>query len=141
MSLLLVAFAVPQAWATVPVTVAEGNSNNWSSYYPVYGLDYDTQGTKSQMIYPSSLLSEMNGKRIVSITFYSTRHNTIKGIKFGDPNSPKGRGELTVRVATTNSVEFASSAYETLSNPISATVVPVYNSSELTVVFDDPITY
>ena len=141
MSLLLVALAVPQAWATVPVTVAEGNSNNWNNYYPVYGLDYDTQGTKSQMIYPSSLLSELNGKRIMSITFYSTRHNTIKGIKFGDPNSPKGRGELTVRVATTNSVEFASSAYETLSNPISATVVPVYNSSELTVVFDEPITY
>ena len=141
MSLLLVALAVPQAWATVPVTVAEGNSNNYNSYYPVYGLDYDTQGTKSQMIYPSSLLSELNGKRIMSITFYSTRHNTIKGIKFGDPNSPKGKGELTVRVATTNSVEFASSAYETLSNPISATVVPVYNSSELTVVFDEPITY
>ena len=52
---------------------------------PVYGYNYD-YAQHNQMIYPASLLTDMAGKNIKSMTFYpatyTTGGNTYKGINF-----------------------------------------------------------
>ena len=72
MGLLLMAFAVPQVKAE-PLTVADGSET--SQYVPIYGYYYDT-GFKNTMLYPASLLSEMAGGTINSITFYANSNYT-----------------------------------------------------------------
>ena len=67
MSLLLTALAVPQTWAET-LTVAEGSATN--EYVPIYGFYWDT-GFKNTMVYPASMLSDMSGGTINSITFYA----------------------------------------------------------------------
>lgn len=91
------------------------------------------------MIYPASLLQDMDGSAITEITFYSTRYGG--GIKFGNPSSSYGAGELTVKIAVTSLTEFESASYVTLSDEVTATVIPVYGSDQLKISFDEPLTY
>lgn len=137
MSLMLVALAVPQVMAETLTVADQGSAYHRS--FPIYGLNYDVLGTKSQMIYPASLLQDMDGSAITEITFYSTRYGG--GIKFGNPSSSYGAGELTVKLAVTSLTEFESASYVTLSNEVTATVIPVYGSDQLKISFDEPLTY
>ena len=49
------------------ITVADGTETN--SYIPVYGLWMDDY-TRGEMIYPESMIEEMNGGDITSLTYY-----------------------------------------------------------------------
>ena len=49
------------------LTVADGSESN--SYVPFYGLWMDAM-THSQVIYPASMLTNLNGATIISMTFY-----------------------------------------------------------------------
>ena len=96
MSLLLVALAAPQMKAE-SLIVADGSAT--SQYAPIYGWYYD-QKSKSTMIYPSSMLSDMDGGIISVITFHANANITFNG------------GEITVKLgeveATTVSSHFTS---------------------------------
>ena len=63
--------------AIYQVTVANGTAT--SSYLPVYGLWYDANSQNNQMIYPADMLTDLIGKRITSMTFYSTSSEFISG--------------------------------------------------------------
>ena len=67
MSLMLVALAVPQAWAE-PLTVANGTSTN--AMVPIYPAYFDAVGTTGQVIYPKESLADMAGKPINSVKFF-----------------------------------------------------------------------
>lgn len=51
------------------LTVAE-NATGSSSKLPAYGMYADTQGARSQCLYPADLLSDMSGGTISKLTFY-----------------------------------------------------------------------
>ena len=63
--------------AIYQVTVANGTAT--SSQLPVYGLWYDANSQNNQMIYPADMLTDLIGKRITSMTFYSTSSEFISG--------------------------------------------------------------
>lgn len=64
--------------ALYQATVADGTAT--SSYLPVYGLWYDSP-QKNQMIYPAELLANLIGKKLTSMTFYSSSTAFFSGGK------------------------------------------------------------
>ena len=62
------------AWSKVctivpnTLTVCEGD--HYSEFIPVNGADSDGEGTYSECIFPSSMLTEMRNKEITSLSFY-----------------------------------------------------------------------
>ena len=71
-TLIAVAVLAFAAQAT-EMTVCDGTDTN--NYIPIYGLYVDTDGTFGQMIYPADMLTDMVGKEITEIKFYSSRIN------------------------------------------------------------------
>lgn len=70
-------FEVPVTGSAVnEVTVAAGNAS--SSYLPIYGNWYDAP-QMNQMIYPAQMLAAMQGKRITSMTFYTSSTSFFSG--------------------------------------------------------------
>ena len=108
------------------ITVAAGNATN--SYLPVYGLFYDESSQANQMIYPASMLTAINGKRIKSMTFY----NSSATAYFSD-------GNVTFSLANTTETTFASATRltpEDLTQVYSA-AAPGGTLSEWTITFPD----
>lgn len=64
--------------AVYQATVANGSVTN--TYLPVYGIWYDAP-QKNQMIYPADLLADLIGKKITSMTFYSSSTEFFSGGK------------------------------------------------------------
>ena len=97
--LLIAAIALP-AWlgiAATEITVCDALNTN--EYVPVYGYWIDTKDVETQMIYPSSKFTGLQGGRvnqIESITFYSNA--AVPAIISG--------ATVTVRMGETNSTAF-----------------------------------
>lgn len=51
------------------LTVCDGTTTNNS--VPIQGVMHDTQGVESLMVYPADMLTEMDGTKIMSVTFYA----------------------------------------------------------------------
>ena len=81
---------------TKQATVCDGTNTN--SYLPFYGLYLDDNYQINQMIYPESLLTDLVGKQITSITFYA--NNTI--------SSNLNSGRFTFKIGTTSQTTFGS---------------------------------
>ncbi len=129
MSLLLVALAVPQGKAET-LDVADGTETN--NCVPVHGYYYDTQGITSQMIYPESLIEDMQGSTITGIKFYCSNAN---GIVFSG-------GKLTFTIGTTTQSTFSSASAITITGTVStAEYVPASGDTEINLVFDTPFEY
>ena len=75
------------------LVVCDGSS--YSSYAPFYGNYYDTENTRTQMIYPAEMLTDLVGAEIIGIKFHS-RYNVTD---FND-------GALQVSVGNTESTAF-----------------------------------
>ena len=110
------------------VTICDGTVTN--NYLPIYGYYYDNVQI-NQMIYPSSLLTNLNGKKITSMTFYS-------------PNLYFSGGKFTVKVGETSQASFSSAVRNTAD--LTATVVtdmaaPTAGGTELTITFAAPYEY
>ncbi len=60
--------AAPKRETTIE-TVTIGNGASVAQYFPIWGYYHD-ESQHTQMIYPASMLSAMNGKTIKSMTFY-----------------------------------------------------------------------
>ncbi len=113
---------------TNDITICDGNTTN--NYLPLYGWYYDDVQI-NQMIYPSSLLTNLNGKKITSMTFYS-------------PNLYFSGGKFTVKVGETSQASFSSAVRNTAD--LTATVVtdmvaPTAGGTELTITFAAPFEY
>lgn len=115
------------------LTVCDGE--NQSQYAPIYGYYCDTQGTFVQMIYPSDMLSEIVGNKILGVKFYPTG-----AINVGTPTI-----ELAVKSTQETAFE-AESAIAVPSNLITdlttvADLTLVNGQTDLAFEFDEPFTY
>ena len=68
-TLLVVAAMALGAHAQNSLTVCEGL--HYSNASPICGLYADSEGTMTQTIYPATMLTEMSGKQITDLTFYT----------------------------------------------------------------------
>lgn len=59
------------------LTVCEGTTTN--QYVPIYGYYWDTPNNTSTMIYPASMLADLEGATINAITFYANSAVTLSG--------------------------------------------------------------
>ena len=111
------------------VTVADGTTTN--QFAPITGNYYASTSTRSQMIYPQNLLTGLNGKEILSVTFYAPN-----GIQFEN-------GELTIKLGNCEANRYNNnpSMQQFIGTPVSGTVTPVKNATSITVKFDSPFTY
>ena len=73
-----------------PGTICDGTTTN--KFLPIYGYWYDNKQI-NQMIYPSELLADLNGKKLTSMTFYS-------------PHIYFYNGAVTFKLATTTQASF-----------------------------------
>ena len=116
-------------------TIADGNVT--SAQIPVDGYNFDVVRTHSQLIYPSSMLTGIVGKKITAITFHHS-----DGIKFGIPAGSYDFGDVTVRMSTTTRNSFPSNnPHQTVSGGVSKTVTPAYGGNTMTIRFDQPFEY
>ena len=114
-------------------TICDGTDQN--GYLPVYG-NYNENYQINQMIYPSSELTSLVGKKLTSMTFYATEGLDAK---LGDDT-------WTVKLGTTDQTTFASSI-SNVSRIVPSDVQTVYEdllttgSDKLTITFDAPFEY
>lgn len=125
------------------VTVSDGTATN--SYLPVYGGYHSYTNQLNQMLYPSSELSNLSGKKLKSITFYpaeyASYYSTVSGINFYNgsvtfrlANMPSGTSAYTsaTQLTPTDIVEVG-----TITMPSSAQT----SLTEWTLVFDDNVEF
>lgn len=120
-----VALAGEATEAVAEVTVADGYSSN--GYIPVYGLYYDAQDTKSQMIYAEELLTDLVDKEITGVTFYTTGPLKINN------------GNMELSMGTTQLSEFTEATDES-ATPVAHTSA-VLGEETIEFVLDEPVTY
>ena len=128
--LMIALLCLPLAMrAQVTLTVADGTNTN--GYVPVYGYYCDTEGNKTQTIYPASDLSEMAGGTISGLTYY-----------LSSPASAAWGATFEVKLTEITESTFSSEAAMDVS---SATVVYTGEldgtGSTMTIAFDQDYTY
>ena len=110
------------------LTVADGAAQD--AHYPFYGLYYDTPGTLSQMIYPSSELTELIGKKITKITFYANSPIQLTG------------GSLQFSMTEMDKSEYLTADPVNLGDYfVICNVTPAYDETELVLTLDEPFFY
>ena len=117
------------ATALAPVdelTVCDGTDYN--ANVPIYGLYYDQVGVMGQMIYPTSMISDLAGKKLTSITFYTRNNVWIDG------------GNIQLSLKVVNNSSFSSETAITGLTAV-ANVVPVDGGKNLTFEFDEPFEF
>ena len=120
---------------TKQATVCDGTNTN--SYLPVYGLYVDNNYQVNQMIYPASELTNLVGKTITSMTFYTS--STI--------GANLGGSTWTVKLGTTTQTTFSYSLSD-ITRLVPSDVVAVAQGIHLptggttmTITFSTPFTY
>ena len=109
-------------------TLTVCNGTNTNQYIPFYGWYYDIAGTTVQMIYPASMLTDMDGGTITSVKFYSST-----GLKFSG-------GTNTVTMGLTDNSTLSSLI--TLSGTtVSTTFNAVAGMTEIELTFNPGLTY
>ena len=100
--------------AAYELTICDGTGT--SSNLPVYGLYYDEYAQTNQMIYPAEKLSSMKGKRLKSMTFYSssTRFFSNGTVTFSLANVDAGTTFTTAARITPNDLTQVYSATPTV---------------------------
>ena len=111
--------------------VCQGTNTN--NYIPMWLYRFDDYLQTQQMIYPSSMLTQMEGKQITSLTFYAN----------GNFDRVSG-GVIEVSLGTTSSATFTSNALITTGLTKKATFEmnsTVISGSQLTITLDSPYEY
>ena len=123
-TLIAVAVMAFAAQAT-EMTVCDGTDTN--NYVPIYGLYVDTDGTFGQMIYPADMLTDMVGKEITGVKFYSSRIN-FSG--------------ATLQLGMAKAEKDNFDDYEAIegATPL-CSITPNEGDTEMTFVFDEPYLY
>ena len=108
-------------------TIADGTATNY--YLPIYGNQYRNKQI-NQMIYPATMLAEIEGKKLKSMKFYST------GINFSG-------GAFNVSMGTTTLTTFPQTNYSRITGltTVKTGQVAVSGGTELVITFDEPYEY
>ncbi len=108
-------------------TVADGTTTN--TYLPIYGNQYANKQV-NQMIYPASMLTDIQGKKIVSMKFYAERIN-FSG------------GAFNVSVGTTTTTTYPRTNYARITGltTVKTGQAAVSGGTELVITFDQPYEY
>ena len=110
------------------LTVAEGAAHD--AHYPFYALYYDTPGTLSQVIYPADMLTDLVGKQITEIKFFTNGTIYLNG------------GQLEYSLKVVDQIEFATSnPVELGEEDVCGHGAPVYGESVLVITLDEPFQY
>ena len=112
-------------------TVCDGTSTN--SNLPIFG-NYAEQLQINQMIYPASMLTNLVGKNITSMTFYAN----------GTINAKLGDDTWSVKLGTTNETSYGSNSNDVTRLATSDEVYLGYlttGSNTLTITFANPFNY
>lgn len=117
-------------WAESELTVCEGTETNGS--VPINGLWTDSQGTTSQCIYASDMVTDMTGQEITAVKFYLSGN----GIQFKNCT-------LTFSMGETEQTEYESpTAIEGLTTVKTWAIGTEYvGQTELLLEFDTPYHY
>ena len=104
------------------------DSTDYGSFLPIYGADIDIVGTEGQMIYPSSMLTQMVGRKIYGLKFHIKDYVEMDG----------GVIQLSLK-----EVSHSAFAWAGLTSDLTAvaTYTPVLNSTEMVFYFDEPFEY
>ncbi len=105
-----------------------GDETDYASYLPIYGADIDIVGTQGQMIYPAEMLTDMVGKNIIALRFHTKDNVEMNG------------GKIQLSLKTVDMTDFAVAEPVTELTAV-ATVVPVYGSTDMEFLFDEPYHY
>ena len=125
MALLIAAgLTAPMTYANNLLTVADGTDVSYSS--PINFVWVDTQGTKTQVLYPAEYLADMRDEPINSVTFYL------------DDGCATSGGRLRVSVGETSQSSFG--PYVTNLTQVAA-ISLTQGATELTINFDTPYPY
>ena len=120
---------------TVPVTascvtevlVADGTDKN--AYVPLIILNYNETGLNyTQMIYPASMLTALNGKKINSLTYYTDA-----------PMTKISGGKIQLSLKEVDFTEFVDDQVNEMT--VVAEVTPTFNGNEMLLTFDTPFEY
>lgn len=107
------------------LTVCDGTDRN--SQIPIYGYYYDREGTISQVLYPASMLTEIQGKDIQNVTFYADAPIALTS------------GEQKVWVGEPNIDDLSGIVSDGLTNVFNGTMT--YSNQEATITFEQPYNY
>lgn len=124
---------------TPHIDVADGNATN--GYLPVYGYYFENTAGRYQMIYPAVMLSELEGRKIKSVTFHTAN---AAGITFGNPNGSQGRGtgDMMLTLGTIDADNYGNNAtLKAITDGATSTTTPTYGDDHITFTFDDPVEY
>jgi len=123
-------------------TICSGSG--YSQGVPFYGFYFDTQGCRSQMLYPSSYLTDLAvGDSIYSLRFYVYYNQDVSG---STTSVPSGMGTSTIRIGLGKNTN-QNSYYGSSGGFNSATLTTVYEgtletgSSVLDITFNEPYVY
>ena len=116
-----------QVMAQSELTVADSTAT--SSYVPAYGLYADTQNARSQCLYPSDLLTGMNGGTISQMTFY-----------LSSPATDAWTGTFQVSIGETDETSLSNGWIEDDLTVVYTGAMDATGTT-LTVVFEDGYTY
>ena len=133
LSLAVIAASALALGAQEPATLTVADGTIQSSNVPLNTPWWDTEGTTTQVIYPASMIEDMEGGTISSIKFY---HANEAGFLFIDGT------KVQISLGTTDKTSFAAAiAIEGLTVVKSDQVSPEEGLTEVEFVFDTPFTY
>ena len=117
--------------SSITTNVADGSDTG--DEVPIWGYNYEQSSTRGQMIYPESMLEEVAGKTIKSITFYPESMIVFDG------------GTISVEMGTTSTSSYASanpSAFPQFSGlTVTGSVSPAQGDGSMTINFAQPFEY
>ena len=123
---LLAAATIMPALGNVTFTVF--GETHLSNTIPINNVYLDEAGTRTQVMYPASSLSQMTGEVINSMTFYADGPITVSG------------GSIQVSLGETDKSTYTDLKYVEEMTPV-ATITMVEGTSEIKIVFDTPYYY
>ena len=129
LTIVTLGFAAAPLSAQETLTVAEGTSTNY--YVPIYGLYLDNY-IRSQIIYPESMLNDLEGNIITQLTFYFSTQPT---------NPSNWTSILDCKLGTVSQTTFSSTSFLPAPEQVVWTGVPDGTSSTMTILFDEPFMY
>jgi hypothetical protein len=128
MKKLFTLFAVAAlAFAAQATTLTLCDADETSTNVPIYGLYVDTEGTMGQMIYPADMLTDMVGKTITEVQFYSP------GINFSGAT-------LQLGMTVTDQNDYADYAAVEGATEL-CSITPNAGDAGMTFVLDQPFVY
>ena len=127
---ILIAVAA-MAFAAQAATLSLYDGTEWSNKAPFNGMYFDTAGNKTQVLYPAADLTDMVGKQITGITFYTDENGCpidggLLNISLGETEIEVMNGYITEGMTQVGTLTFTKNQNTNV---------------EIVITFDTPYTY